>query len=136
MYITVETSIKAAIGKVWECWTDPAHIVNWNFASNEWECPSAKNDLRPNGAFNWRMEAKNGTMGFDFTGVYSEIIENELIAYQISDGRKVTVEFIIVDNEVKVVERFEAEGSNANEQQKAGWQAILQNFKKYVESIK
>ncbi|EPR65679.1 SRPBCC domain-containing protein [Cyclobacterium qasimii] len=136
MTITVKTSIKARVEKVWECWTKPAHIIHWNFASPEWTCPSAINDLQPNGVFNWRMEAKNGSMGFDFTGVYSEVKENELIAYKMSDGRKVEIRFIVSGDEVELLETFEAEGTNADEQQRLGWQAILDNFKNYVESKK
>ena len=134
MDITVKTTIKAPIEKVWEFWTKPAHIVHWNFASSEWICPSAINDLQPNGAFNWRMEAKDGSMGFDFTGVYSEVKENESIAYKMSDGRKVEIEFLASGNEVELLETFEGEGTNADEQQRLGWQAILDNFKNYVES--
>lgn len=133
MMITVETTIKAPISKVWESWTKPEHITNWNFASDEWYCPKAMNDLQSGGKFNWRMEAKDGSLGFDFTGVYDQIIDNELITYKMSDGRKVEIRFAEINNEVKLSESFEAEGTNSDEQQKAGWQAILSNFKNYVE---
>lgn len=135
MIITVETTIKASLSKVWESWTKPEHIVNWNFASNEWHCPTATNDLKSGGKFNWRMEAKDASMGFDFTGVYEHITENELITYTISDGRKVEIRFEELNGEVKLSESFEAEGTNSDEMQKAGWQAILGNFKSYTESI-
>ena len=134
MTITVETTINAPIEKVWEFWTRPEHITNWNFATDQWCCPSAKNDLRPNGAFNWRMEAKDGSMGFDFTGTYEQVKPGELITYKMSDGRNVKIQFTVSDQEVKLSETFDAEGTNSDEQQRAGWQAILENFKKYVES--
>ncbi len=132
--ITVSTKVKAPISKVWEYWTKPEHIINWNFASGEWHCPRAVNDLRPKGEFSWRMEAKDGSMSFDFTGTYNEIKPNELITYQMSDGRKVILKFSEEDGWVTLHESFEAEGTNSDEMQRAGWQAILENFKKYVES--
>lgn len=134
--ITIETTIMAPIDLVWKLWTSPEHIVNWNFATEEWCCPNAANDLRPNGEFNWRMEAKDGSMGFDFSGTYQQINDNELITYQMSDGRAVSIDFFIMGESVRVVESFEAEGTNSDEQQRAGWQAILDNFKNYVESKK
>jgi len=134
MMITVETTIKAPISKVWENWTKPEHIINWNFASDEWHCPKATNDLQSEGEFNWRMEAKDGSMGFDFTGVYDQVNEPELITYKMSDGRKVEIRFTEINGEVKLSESFEAEGTNSDEMQRAGWQSILGNFKKYVES--
>ena len=132
--ITVQTTIKASIEKVWNCWTHPTHIINWNFASDDWCCPKAINDLKPNGKFSWRMEAKDGSMGFDFTGIYEQIIEKELIIYKLSDGRLVKIDFSQLGAEVKLSETFEPEGINSGEQQRAGWQAILINFKNYVES--
>jgi uncharacterized protein YndB with AHSA1/START domain len=131
--ITIKTTIEAPIVKVWSFWTEPAHITKWNFATDEWQCPSATNDLRPNGEFNWRMEAKDGSMGFDFTGIYDEVKVNQLIAYKMSDGRGVEIHFSETDGSVTITEMFEAEGTNSDEQQRAGWQAILNNFKKYVE---
>lgn len=136
MMITVKTEIEAPIEKVWECWTDPKHITNWNFATDEWYCPTAKNDLKEGGEFVWRMEAKDGSMGFDFTGTYQQIENEKSISYKMSDGRKVEISFSNEGNKVKLTESFEAEGTNADEQQRAGWQAILGNFKKYVESTK
>lgn len=132
--ITVHTTVHATIDKVWDYWTQPEHIVNWNFASDEWCCPKAENDLRPTGRFSWRMEAKDGSMGFDFTGDYVQIIDQKLISYKMSDGRNVEIEFNLNNDGVNVSETFEAEGTNTDEQQRAGWQAILENFKKYVES--
>lgn len=132
--ISIETKIKAPIDVVWKLWTTPEHIINWNFASDSWCCPNAINDLKPNGQFNWRMEAKDGSMGFDFTGTYQQIQTNELITYLMDDGRAVSINFLIEADQVKVVETFEAEGSNSDELQRLGWQAILNNFKSYVES--
>lgn len=136
MMITVETEIDASIDKVWDYWILPEHIVNWNFASDEWCCPAAANDLKPGGEFVWRMEAKDGSMGFDFTGTYLQIDKEELITYTMTDGRKVEIHFIDEGNKTKLIESFEAEGTNSDELQRAGWQEILNNFKKYVESGK
>lgn len=132
--ITVKTNVQSDIDKVWNYWTKPEHIVNWNFATNEWCCPKAENDLRPNENFSWRMEAKDGSMGFDFEGTYEKIVAKELITYRMSDGRKIDIAFSQSGNEIQVSETFDAEGTNSDEQQRAGWQAILDNFKKYVES--
>ena len=93
MTITVETTIKAPIEQVWEFWTTPEHIINWNFATDQWCCPSAKNDLRPGGEINWRMEAKDGSMGFDFMGTYDEIEQYKRIKYTLDDGRKTEISF-------------------------------------------
>ncbi len=132
--ITVETKINAPIGKVWEFYTQPEHITKWNFANDQWYCPNAKNDLQKDGEFDLRMEAKDGSMGFDFTGKYEKIVQNELITYKIADGRKVDVEFSKRENEVHLKQIFDAEGTNSDKQQKNGWQAILDNFKKYAET--
>lgn len=134
--ITVQTTILADIDRVWNAWTQPEHIINWNFASDDWCCPRATNELQPNGKFSLRMEAKDGSMGFDFEGDYQEIKEKELIIYKMSDDRQVKITFSVNGQEVTVSETFDAEGTNAAEQQRAGWQAILGNFKKYVESKK
>lgn len=134
MMITIETTIKAPISKVWSYWTDPEHIMNWNFASDEWHCPNATNKLRPGETFNWRMEAKDGSIGFDFSGIYEQVIENKLITYKMSDGRKVEIRFSEMGDKIKLSESFEAEGTNSDDMQRAGWQSILDNFKKYVES--
>lgn len=132
--ITVETVIDAPVEKVWKFFTAPEHITKWNNASDDWYTPSAKNDLKVKGEFVYRMEAKDGSFGFDFGGVYDEVKPNEVIAYTIGDGRKVKVPFVKVGNSTKVIETFEAEVENSLELQKGGWQAILDNFKKYVES--
>lgn len=134
--ITVEATINAPVEKVWKLWTSPEHITKWNNASDDWHTPHAENDLRVGGKFLSRMEAKDGSFGFDFGGVYDEVKTNELIAYTIGDGRKVKVNFTKQDNATKVVSIFEAENENPVEMQRGGWQAILNSFKKYAESYK
>lgn len=133
--ITVETTIGASIEKVWEYWTKPEHITKWNFASDDWHTPSAVNDIRTGGSFSSRMEAKDGSMGFDFSGVYDAVVVGELIEYKIGDGRKVRITFESNGTETKVTETFEAESVHPVELQRAGWQAILDNFKKYTEAL-
>ncbi|MFD1315344.1 SRPBCC domain-containing protein [Namhaeicola litoreus] len=132
--ITVKTSVRADIDKVWLYWTKNEHIKNWNFATDEWCCPKVENDLKPNGKFVWRMEAKDGGMGFDFTGTYDIVIDREMISYHLDDSRKVEIEFTPMGNEVNMRETFDTEATYSKEQQREGWQAILDNFKKYVES--
>jgi len=132
--ITVENTVDAPVEKVWQCWTAPEHITKWSYASDDWHTPYAENDVRVGGSFKSRMEAKDGSMGFDFGGVYDEVKTNKAIAYTMGDGRKVAVSFSdLGNNKTKVVETFEAEGTNPIEMQRAGWQAILDNFKKYTE---
>ena len=131
--ITVETTIDAPVAKVWKLWSEPDHITKWNSASEDWHTPFAENDLRTGGTFRSRMEAKDGSFGFDFGGVYDEVRENEHIAYTIGDGRKVTVDFFAEGDKTRVVERFDPESENPREMQQGGWQAILDNFKKYAE---
>ena len=132
--ITVSAAIKAPVNKVWELWTMPEHIVKWNHASEDWHTPHAQNDIRPGGKFLWRMEARDRSFGFDFGGVYDQVKLNELITYTIGDGRKVRIIFADRDNETLVTETFEAENTNPIEMQRGGWQAILNNFRKYVEA--
>ncbi len=133
--ITVETIVQAPVTKVWECWTKPEHITWWNNASDDWHTPRAENDLREGGKFLWRMEARDGSMGFDFSGVYDEVKANEQIAYTLDDHRKVKIIFTGNGTETTVTETFEAENENSVELQRFGWQAILDNFKKYTESF-
>lgn len=133
--ITVETSIVSDLDTVWKAWTEPEHITQWNFASDDWCCPKAQNQVVPNGAFSWRMEAKDGSMGFDFNGVYETVSPGKKLSYTLEDGRKTTVEFSENTGTVVVRETFETENTHTDEQQRAGWQAILENFKKHVESI-
>ncbi len=133
--ITVEATVHAPIAKAWKFWTAPEHIVNWNNASDDWHTPSAENDLRTGGRFVSKMAARDGSFEFDFGGKYTSVVEHKTIAYEIDgDGRKVSIDFTENGNETKIVERFEAEAENAEEMQKGGWQAILNNFKKYTET--
>lgn len=131
--ITVEATVNAPMEKVWAFWTTPGHITQWNHASDDWHTPSASNDLRAGGAFNYHMAARDGSMGFDLSGHYDEVKPNEKIAFTLADDRKVEVLFAANGSSVKIVESFEAESINPVEMQQAGWQAILDNFKKYVE---
>ena len=132
--ITVENTINAPVAKVWETWTKPEHITQWNNASDDWHTPRAENDLRVGGSFSARMEAKDGSFGFDFGGVYDAVRINDYIEYTLGDGRKVQITFIPLGNQTKVAESFDAENTNSVELQKGGWQAILDNFKKYTEA--
>jgi uncharacterized protein YndB with AHSA1/START domain len=133
--ITIETTVNAPMDKVWDAWTKPEHITQWSFASDDWHTPWAKNDLREGGRFSSRMEAKDGSMGFEFGGVYNKITTNKQIAYTMEDGRKVDIQFTSEGNNIKVVQSFEAETQNSVEMQRSGWQAILDNFKKYAEQL-
>lgn len=144
--VVVEVTVTAPIEKVWKYWTASEHITHWNFASDDWHCPSATNDLRVGGKFSYRMETKNNDVGFsaqggpasgwDFSGTYTEVVPDERIAYVLAgeDARKVDVTFTDVGHGILVTETFEAETENPLEMQRAGWQAILDNFKKYVEN--
>ena len=131
--ITIQAVINAPVEKVWQFYTKPEHITQWNHASDDWHSPRAENDLKPGGKFNYRMEAKDGSSGFDFYGTYDKIKTDELIDYTIGDGRKVMVAFAEKKNETHVEIKFEAETTHSIEMQRNGWQAILDNFKKYVE---
>jgi len=132
--ITVETLINASVQKVWDYWTSPFYITKWNNASDDWHTPRAENDLRVGGSFVSRMEAKDGSLGFDFYGVYDAVLLDSYLEYTMGDGRKVKINFTPMGNHTKVTESFEAEDMNSSELQKRGWQAILDNFKKYTES--
>lgn len=132
--ITVETTVNAPVEKVWDCWIAPEHITQWNNASDDWHSPHATNDLREGGKFMIRMEAKDESAGFDFGGIYTKIVEHKEIAYTMDDGRVVTVVFEEQDGKTHVTENFEPESENTKEMQKEGWQSILDNFRKYVES--
>ncbi|XID94559.1 SRPBCC family protein [Paenibacillaceae bacterium WGS1546] len=134
--ITVEAIVYSPVESVWEYWTDPKHITQWNSASEDWHTPYAENDLQVGGKFVSRMEAKDGSVGFDFNGVYDEVKMKERLVYTIADGRKVKIDFLPQDNGTKIVESFEAEETHPIEMQQAGWQAILDNFKKYAEAAK
>lgn len=132
--ITIENDVKSAVEKVWELWSAPEHIIKWNSASEDWHTTKAENDLRPGGKFMSRMEAKDGSFGFDFGGVYDEVVTNKLISYTLGDGRKAKIVFTPHHNNTKVVVTFEAESQNPIDMQRGGWQAILDNFKKYTEA--
>lgn len=133
--IIVEATVNAPVEKVWNIWTTPDHIKNWNNATDDWHTPSAENDLRAGGKFKSRMEAKDGSFAFDFEGIYDDVKTNERIDFTMGDGRKVTIRFTKEGNATKVVETFEAEAQNPVDLQRDGWQAILNNFKKYTETI-
>ena len=134
--ITMSTEVNAGQEKPWQLWTEPEHIVHWNFANDDWYCPSATNDLQPGGTFSWRMEAKDKSMGFDFQGTYTTVTPLEQIVYRLEDGRVVTTKFEESDTGTRITQTFEAEDANSAEQQKAGWSTILANFKGYVESAR
>lgn len=134
--ITINAAINAPVDKVWNCFTQPGHITKWNSASDDWISPRAENDLRKGGNFNYRMQAKDGSFGFDFAGVYDEVDDKKYIEYTIGDGRKVKITFTSNGNTTNVKEEFEAESINSIEMQQNGWQAILNNFKKHVEGEK
>ncbi len=132
--ITVSAEISADTKKVWEYYIQPEHITKWNFASDEWHCPSAENDLRSGGKLKSRMEAKDGSVGLDFEATYDEAIDQKKITYTMLDGRRATTDFENSDSKTKITIVFDAETQNSVELQQNGWQAILDNFKKYVES--
>ncbi|MFJ8066571.1 SRPBCC family protein [Psychrobacillus sp. NPDC096426] len=131
--VTIETIVNAPAEKVWEYWTKPNHLTKWNSASDDWHTPFAENDLRAGGKFLSRMEAKDGSFGFDFGGVYDEVKLHEFISYTLGDGRKVETTFLNQENDTKIIQVFDPETENPIEMQQQGWQAILNNFKKYAE---
>lgn len=131
--ITVETTIKADAKKVWDYYTNPTHIINWNFAHPSWCCPKAENDMRIGGRYCARMEAKDGSFGFDFEAIYSELVMGEKFSYGMPDDRQVSVSFKNNNGSTDITIVFDAENENPIEMQKGGWQAILDNFKSYVE---
>lgn len=133
-WIIVETTINSPIEKVWELWTSPEHIIHWNNASEDWHTPKAENDLKVGGKFVFKMEAKDGTFRFEFEGIYTDVKKNELIAYKMHDGRQVKIDFTGEGDLTKITETFEVEDINTTDLQRNGWQAILNNFKKYVEN--
>ncbi len=131
--IQIEASIKSALPKVWAYWTEPKHITKWNFAIPEWHCPSASNDLKVGGKYSARMEAKDGSFGFDLEGIYDEVIPQKKLTFTMPDGRTVTTSFESLGDTTKVTTIFAAEMQNPIEMQKQGWQSILNNFKRYTE---
>ncbi len=132
--VTVTTHVNVSPALAWELWTTPAHITQWNQATDDWHTPYAETDLVPGGKLLWRMEAKDGSMGFDFEATITEVIENEKLAYTLGDGREVVVVFEAKEGGTFVTETFDPETENSAELQQQGWQAILNSFKKYAEA--
>ncbi len=135
MKISVKALVKSDINAVWCAWTTPEDINQWNAASDDWHNPRSENDLRSGGRFSYRMEAKDGSMGFDFEGTYTQIDENRLIEYKMDDGRLVSIGFTSESDGVGVIETFDAEDESTAEQQRQGWQSILDNFARHVEAL-
>ena len=133
--ITVEATVNAPVEKVWSAWTDPKHITKWCQASPDWHAPHAENDVRANGRFKTTMAAKDGSFSFDFGGVYTNVKNNERMEYTMDDGRTCKITFSGSGNTTKITETFDPESENPIEMQRGGWQAILDSFKKYTESL-
>lgn len=131
--ITVEADVAVPVQTAWTLWTSPAHIIRWNAASADWHTPRATMDLREGGTFSSRMEAKDGSTGFDFEGTFTAVIPQQRLAYVMDDGRTVSVEFEERDGSTHITETFDAEEENSVAMQRQGWQAILDNFKRYAE---
>lgn len=131
--IIVKTTINKPINKVWDCWTKPEHVKNWNYAATDWHCPEASNNLVVGGEFHYTMAAKDNSFSFDFWGTYQNIQSEKSLDIILGDGRKMLVRFESSDNGTLIIEEFEPESQNPEEMQQAGWQMILDNFKKYVE---
>lgn len=134
--VVVETVVVASLEQVWTSWVSPDHVIGWNFASDDWHTPQATNDLHVGGRFVYTMAAKDGSFSFDFSGTFIEITKCQKVITRLDDDRYVTVEFEQAENGVRVRETFEIEDENSEELQRQGWQAILDNFKKYVESVR
>lgn len=132
--ITIGNTVNAPIEKIWKYWSAPEHITKWASPSDDWHTTRSENDLQAGGKFLSRMEAKDGSFGFDFGGVYDKVDHHKYIEYTIGDGRKVWTEFKTEGNSTTITQRFEAESQNPVEMQRGGWQAILDNFKKYTEA--
>jgi uncharacterized protein YndB with AHSA1/START domain len=134
MKLTITATVHSNIEKAWDFYTNPEHIVKWNFANDEWQCPSASNDLRPGGKYAARMEAKDGSFGFDFEAIYDEVEIGKMFKYTMADNRSVVTTFTQQGEEVIITTIFDAETENPIEMQQAGWQAILDNFARKIES--
>ena len=132
--ITIHATISAGIQKVWNYYSQPEHITKWNFASPDWHCPSASNDMRIGGKYTARMEAKDGSFGFEFEATYSEITENQKFVYIMPDGREVSVSINEDNHLTNITVCFDTETENPVDLQREGWQAILNNFKNYAEN--
>ncbi|ROQ29676.1 SRPBCC family protein [Gallaecimonas pentaromativorans] len=133
MQLQVQTLVKSDLASVWQCWITPEHIVHWNAASDDWHTTRSTQDVRLGGRFLSRMEAKDGSMGFDFEGTFTKVVEHQCLEYVMDNGRCVTVLFEPVAGGIKVTETFDAEDEHPPEMQQQGWQAILDNFAHYVE---
>lgn len=133
--ITVKSTVESSIDEVWKLWTTPSHITKWNNASEDWHTPHAENDLRVGGKFKFTMASKDATMSFDFEGEYTKVENHSFIEYQLADGRKVDIYFISLEDGVEIIESFDPENEHSEEMQREGWQAILDNFKKYAEGL-
>lgn len=133
--ITVSAQVNKPLAQVWQCWTEPAHITQWNAASDDWHCPKATNDLRKGGSFSSTMAARDGSFSFDFSGVYDDVQPQKLIAYTMADGRTCAIIFAEEGGSTRITESFDAETLNSVEMQRTGWQAILDRFKSYTESL-
>lgn len=131
--ITVTVDIEAPLNSVWEQWTNPAHVVHWNFASSDWHCPAAESDFRPGGSFHYTMAARDENFSFVLSGTFDEIVHETGISLQLEDGRRVVTRFETVDGKTRVTESFEPESMNPEDLQRQGWQAILDNFRAYAE---
>jgi len=133
--ITIETLVHAPINLVWDTWNSPNHVVHWNHASDDWHSPKAENNFVVGGKFVYRMEAKDNSFGFDFSGTYEEIVDKKRVVTRLDDNRLVKTEFYGENDSVRIVETFEAEDQNSIELQREGWSAILNNYKLYTESL-
>lgn len=133
--IIVQVSVNAPLETAWRTWNSPEHITNWNFANDDWCCPRAEVDLRTGGSFSSRMEAKDGSFGFDFSATYDAVEPMRHIAYTMPDGRKVTIQFAETDGITRIEQTFDAETENSVELQQAGWQAIMNNYQRYTEGL-
>ena len=133
--VTIQAVVNAPVSTVWNSWNLPEHITKWNSAIDTWHCPYAENDLRVGGQIKSRMEAKDGSMGFDFGGVYTEVVHHQRISYKLGDEREVNITFKDLGNTTEIIETFDAENQNPIELQRNGWQSILNNFKKYTEAL-
>jgi uncharacterized protein YndB with AHSA1/START domain len=131
--IKVKALVDAPLSQVWNKWTNPQDVMEWNNASDDWHTPFARNDLRIGGKFLYRMESRDGQNGFDFSGVYREVVPEQSIAYTLDDGRSASVQFAVQGPAILVTEMFDPEKETPIELQRAGWQAILDNFKRHVE---
>ena len=131
--IHTEVTVHVPVEKAWKFWTEPEHVMKWNFATKDWICPRADNDLRKGGKFNYRMESKDKAMGFDFYGTYDDVATHEKIEYTLGDNRKVRIQFVADGPDTHILQDFEAENENPADMQKFGWQAIMNHYKEYAE---